>query len=155
MSGSLWRGILALSFGALLAFASASAQPTPMPFDPDAHRWEHRLLVAFAPSREHAALRAQREALAEHLPALRERDLLWVEVWAGGGDADGRPLAAASAEQLRARYDVPEGAFTVLLVGKDGGVKRRETAVVLPRDVFAQIDQMPMRRREMRERSDG
>jgi len=155
MTRALWRGALAIALGALLTLPSALAQLTPKPFDPDAHRWEHRLLLAFAPSQVHPSLREQRGALDEHLPALRDRDLLWVEVWEGGGTAAGQPLDAASADALRVRYAVEPDAFAVLLVGKDGGVKRRGASVVPPRAVFDQIDQMPMRRREVRQRSDG
>ncbi|NMG19341.1 hypothetical protein DP116_07665 [Brasilonema bromeliae SPC951] len=39
-----------------------------------------------------------------------------------------------------------------VLVGKDGGVKRRETTPVQAKAIFDEIDAMPMRRQEMRER---
>ena len=44
--------------------------------------------------------------------------------------------------------------FEILLVGKDGGVKLRSPAPVSTRDLFALIDAMPMRQREMRENAD-
>ena len=40
------------------------------------------------------------------------------------------------------------------LVGKDGGVKRRSDAPVAMQTIFDQIDQMPMRRAEMRPEDD-
>ena len=39
--------------------------------------------------------------------------------------------------------------FSVLLIGKDGGVKRRSTEVLDAWEFFDQIDTMPMRQREM------
>ena len=51
---------------------------------------------------------------------------------------------------LRSHYRVGAGQFTVILVGKDGGEKYRAERVVDPDELFALIDMMPMRRREMR-----
>ena len=36
------------------------------------------------------------------------------------------------------------------LVGKDGGVKRASDTVVAMRDIYDQIDAMPMRQQELR-----
>ena len=44
-------------------------------------------------------------------------------------------------------------AFAVRLVGKDGGVKRSSDAIVDPAALYALIDSMPMRQREMRART--
>jgi hypothetical protein len=40
--------------------------------------------------------------------------------------------------------------FAVVLVGKDGGEKRRSNDVVAVEELFAQIDAMPMRQSERR-----
>ena len=44
------------------------------------------------------------------------------------------------------------GRFAAVLVGKDGTVKHRSGEPVEPEYLYALIDQMFMRRREMRER---
>lgn len=46
----------------------------------------------------------------------------------------------------------PEQAAAVL-VGRDGGVKVRSDEPVPTPDLFARVDAMPMRRREMREKA--
>jgi hypothetical protein len=38
----------------------------------------------------------------------------------------------------------------VILIGKDGGVKLRKKFIVEPKEIFDLIDQMPMRRAEMK-----
>ena len=43
--------------------------------------------------------------------------------------------------------------FRVVLVGKDGGVKRVETQPLAPASLFGTVDKMPMRRQEMRGRN--
>jgi len=50
--------------------------------------------------------------------------------------------------------EAKQGAFTVVLIGKDGGEKlRREEGANLG-EIFGLIDTMPMRRREMRGKTD-
>lgn len=55
----------------------------------------------------------------------------------------------ATATELRAGFRVRAEEFCVVLVGKDGGVKLREAAPVEADRVFALVDSMPMRQREM------
>ncbi|NND50302.1 MAG: DUF4174 domain-containing protein, partial [Rhizobiales bacterium] len=59
------------------------------------------------------------------------------------------PQAGLSASQLRSRHSIADDQFQVVLVGKDTGVKLRSENPVAARDLFALIDAMPMRRREM------
>jgi hypothetical protein len=42
--------------------------------------------------------------------------------------------------------------FEVKLIGLDGSVKNKETAVINPQKVFDLIDSMPMRRQELKKR---
>ena len=65
------------------------------------------------------------------------------------------PQLGADATVLRSHYRVGAGQFTVILVGKDGGEKYRAERVVDPDELFALIDTMPMRRREMRKKPAG
>lgn len=143
---------------ALLLFGAAAAlgQPSsdvPMPFDPSDHRWTHRLLYVFAPSDTHPDLLAQRQMATGFVDGFRDRDLLFVSVLERGESlADGQAMDEPSAAKLRERYDVGSGDFAVILVGKDGTEKRRSDRPVPIEALFEQIDQMPMRQREMQER---
>ena len=51
--------------------------------------------------------------------------------------------------ELRQAYNINPAKFTVILVGKDTGVKRRHVGVIDPDLIFIQIDGMPMRQQEM------
>jgi hypothetical protein len=62
-------------------------------------------------------------------------------------------LTGESAEAVRREYGVADG-FEALLVGRDRGVKLRSPEPVTPEELFGRIDEMPMRRREMREREE-
>lgn len=144
--------VLFLALTVLPAFAQPDRAA--MTFDETEHRWTHRLLYVFAPSDEHPDFLAQRQMATGHDAGFQERDLLFITLLERGESAvDGQAMDAASAERLRERHDVEPGAFAVILVGKDGTEKRRAGQPVPVEEVFAQIDGMPMRQREMRERN--
>lgn len=125
-----------------------------MSFDPADHQWVHRVLYVFAPTDAHPHFLAQRQTATGFDEGFRERDLLFVAVLEEGESlVDGQhAIDAASVRALRERYEVAPGTFAVVLVGKDGAAKRRSAEPVPPSALFGQIDQMPMRQREMRER---
>jgi hypothetical protein len=117
-------------------------------------RGRDRLLVIFAPSADDERLATQAAAVEATRAAFAERDLLLVVVPAeGAAHAGGEPL---SAEQVRAlRRELAErgvDAFELVLVGTDGGVKRRATAPVAMSALYDQIDAMPQRRAERDEK---
>ncbi len=117
------------------------------------YRWQNRLLLLFAPTAEHPAYQAMVGELKEQARGVTDRDLLVFRVLeAGRSFQNGRELSREQAQALRQRFGVPSGAFTVVLVGKDGGVKLQERRQVPLADLFALIDSMPMRRQEMQER---
>jgi len=123
----------------------------------DDYRWENRPLLIFAPSAEDSTLAQQMETLQGHDEGFRDRDMVLLSVVADEASRlrsvpsdEGQPLTAVAAQRLRERFDVPRDGFRVVLVGKDGTEKRRETEPVATRAIFDQIDAMPMRQREMR-----
>ncbi|MGF1633096.1 MAG: DUF4174 domain-containing protein [Phycisphaerae bacterium] len=121
-------------------------------FDFDAYRWKTRPLLVFAPDAADERLQRQYALTQQAGPGLAERDMLVIRVI--GQDTayvDGTPLPKTAATQLRTRFGVPPEAFAVLLVGKDGGVKRTEDDVTPMEPIFQQVDGMPMRRQEMRQ----
>ena len=121
------------------------ATPTSLAALLKASRWQKRVLLLCAPTADDAALRRQQELLAPARTGLAERDLLVQEVVM-------TKLAAADQRYLTQRFGVQTGTFTVVLIGKDGGVKRRETQPTPPNNLFSTIDAMPMRQQEMRNR---
>ena len=98
------------------------------------------LLLVFA-RREDGASTRQRALLRGHEAAFDDRDLL--------------PLTYLDDEgsiETRRRCGVGAGEFAAILVGKDGTEKFRSDEPVRPETLFALIDAMPMRRREVRDR---
>ena len=68
----------------------------------------------------------QRELLSGHEAGLRDRD-------------------------LKIEYSTGAEEFAAVLIGRDGGEKFRAGEPVSAAELFARVDEMPMRRRELRE----
>jgi len=121
---------------------SASAQPL------QRYAWENRLVVVFADSALDPRLTEQR-AILEDQTGLAERDLVVIEVIGDTATAVFGDAATFEAAALRTHYEVAEDGFTTLLIGKDTGVKLRQATPISSGVLYATIDAMPMRRREM------
>lgn len=134
----------------LLLFAHA-ALGDPM----DGLRWTARPLVLFAQGPENADVLDLKGRLVQSRAELDDRRMVLIEVYPEGALIDGEPLDAADAERLRARFSPDAETATLILVGLDGGEKRRTTPDVDLTEVFAVIDAMPMRRRELDDRLRG
>lgn len=146
----------------LLLAGFATAAPTP----PDAadgceavqdvtlqeFRWKYRIIVLSAPAASDETYRQQLEQLYAEDAGLIERDLRILSLLeAGCSTLDGHPVSDESAARIKRQLGVDTDSFSVRLIGKDGGVKVHERVVLPPDWLFAVIDGMPMRQREMRE----
>lgn len=116
-------------------------------------RWQYRPLLLFTPSQHDPRLSRQTTRLADDAEGLADRRLAVLIVEPSRVFTTfGAPAPQAEAETLRRRFRVPDDAFLVVLVGLDGGEKLRLDEPVTTRQLFATIDGMPMRRRELLER---
>ncbi|MEC8321287.1 MAG: DUF4174 domain-containing protein [Planctomycetota bacterium] len=122
-------------------------------------RWNRRVVLALGPERD---LSRQATLVGDDWAGWLDRDLELVLLTRDGGlvverFVDGGPVGAAfdagveTALEERFGLEPVADRFQAVLVGKDGGVKHRWSAVVEPAGVFDLIDAMPMRIREMRE----
>ncbi|MFE4108240.1 DUF4174 domain-containing protein [Almyronema epifaneia] len=124
--------------------------PQTTPFHLDRYRWKNRLLLVFAPASSSEDYQRQKTLLADCSQALKARDLLIVEVFVTDTSTlDGQPLSAEDAARLGVRFAVAPKEFAVLLIGKDGTVKRRDRQPIQPSDLFSTIDAMPLRQHEL------
>lgn len=115
------------------------------------YQWQKRLLLVFAPTREEPHFQALHESLGARTSEVEDRDLVVFEVLeTGPSTVDGDPLDPKAARVLRERFRAPVAAFSVVLVGKDGEVKLERQERTNLDEIFALIDSMPMRKREMR-----
>jgi hypothetical protein len=106
-------------------------------------RWEYRVLLVV----DSETVRSDLAALESRRTDVLERDLLWFVLKAERVQSN-YPGALSPGLPAQLREHAGE-AEPVVLLGKDGGVKLRAGQLDLDA-VFARIDSMPMRRREMR-----
>ncbi|KMZ12086.1 hypothetical protein BHUM_06297 [Candidatus Burkholderia humilis] len=130
-------------FAALLTIlplgASASASTI------DDYTWHKRVLIVFAKDAASPELAKQRAWINDAKEGYSERELVPIQVI--GQSVQG---ATDSADALRQKYGIAPGAFRVLLIGKDGGVKINSSEPIEAPRLFNTIDAMPMRRDESR-----
>ena len=117
----------------------------------DAWAWNYRPLIVIAPAEEDALMAAQRKTLSAQQEALRERDVVIVELVGGRVRIVSGPDVEIDARQLKNRLGTVGDKFEVVLVGKDTGIKLRSDEPVAAADLFGLIDSMPMRRQEMKQ----
>ncbi len=99
-------------------------------------RGKSRPVVVLSDSRDDPRVAKQIQALDGTKPELTDRDILVLQ--------EARPDGP-----LRKKLGVETKGFAVVLVGKDGRVKKVWRDPVDPKTLFKIIDSMPMRRKEM------
>ncbi len=114
-------------------------------------RGTNRLVLIFASSNSDENAERQRDLLEGHESGIANRDLLVLHLLEDvpGGPA-GESITPQQAAAARRDFGLEDGRFAAVLVGRDGGAKFRSGEPVSATDLFARIDAMPMRRREMR-----
>ena len=136
-----------------LRLASVAAYRAQAPFALEQYRWTNRVLVVSAPDRDNKELEKVQDELASNREAFADRDMVLVTLLdSGASTAADRELTEAEADAARAALDIPAGAFALRLIGKDGTVKLARDSAVPVQEIFALIDTMPMRQREMLDR---
>ena len=115
------------------------------------YRWQNRVVVMMAPHEDRKGAE-QHQILSAAGDGLLDRDLVVVSITDGLVAIDGVVSQHWNVEQLVQALDLPRQEFSIVLIGKDGGVKLRSGEPVDVETLFALIDSMPMRQREMRER---
>jgi len=138
---TLFYGLASLAL--LPAGAAQSAPPASLAHALSASRWQQRVLLIGAPTASQAEFQQQKKLLAAEAAGLAERDFKVIEV-------PYDQLSVADRQQWTQQLRQPLDKFVVVLIGKDGGIKRTETQPTAPASLFSTVDKMPMRRDEMR-----
>jgi hypothetical protein len=117
-------------------------------------QWRNRLLLIFAPDIKHPMFEDLNKSITSQQADLVDRDLVILEILESGTSLIGRDhLDTVQADSLRKKFNALPGKYTIILIGKDGGIKLRNEDKDTQLDaVFALIDSMPMRQSEMRRR---
>jgi hypothetical protein len=111
------------------------------------YEWKNRVVIVFGHAEDYSVVR-QVAVLTSRPEALQDRDIIVLQV-----DGENvRPVygnaAPINADKLRRDLGVETNRFKAVLVGKDGTTKLDSSNIVSAVEMFALIDQMPMRRSE-------
>jgi hypothetical protein len=141
------NSIIFVAVGVML---SAAATPAG---DLASYRWKNRILLVFSPSESDPDFAAFNRSVERERPEVKDRDLVVFRLFEKAPSrVEQQPLQPEEADRLRRRFGVRTGRLTVILIGKDGGVKwEREHRATL-KEIFDRIDSMPMRRQEMKQK---
>jgi hypothetical protein len=116
-------------------------------------QWKNRLLFLFSPKRDHPFFDILHKSLTSRQAEVADRDLVIFEILESGPSSiNTNSLDPQTAQSLRDKFDIARSEFTVILIGKDGGIKLNRQDQTRLEDVFALIDAMPMRQEEMRQK---
>jgi hypothetical protein len=141
----LWMALVAMSVNPQQAAASVT--------DLSDYRWRHRLLLIFAPSTTDATFIALDKRLALSATGIEDRNMIIFRIFENSPSrVSDKRLPPVDDEALRRRFGIEAGRFTVVLVGKDGGVKMVAHRDADLQSIFNLIDSMPMRQQEMRDK---
>ena len=117
----------------------------------DTFKWRNRVVLSFIPEVDTRLDRRQRDYQEEAPHDWRDRDLVLVEVLPHNRVlVDGEPHNSINGAELRNTFAADADRYVVVLVGKDGFEKLRSDQAISNETLFATIDAMPMRQREMR-----
>jgi len=137
-----------LIFGLILSAHLVNGQSDML----EKYQWKNRLVLLFGPASE-SSVERQISQLEEDPAGIKDRDLLIFHIDREEVNFIGKSSSPAlSAHRLRNRYNIGDDEFRYILIGKDGGVKLNKKEFVPNKNLYAIIDAMPMRQREMRER---
>jgi hypothetical protein len=114
-------------------------------------QWQKRVILSFISEVDMQSALYQREYREEAPHDWRDRDLVLVEVGALNRVlVDGEPHNSINGAELRDTFAADADRYVAVLVGKDGFEKLRSDQAISNETLFATIDAMPMRQREMR-----
>ncbi len=108
----------------------------------DKYKWKNRILLIFGEKVE--LIDKQLEELRPNEQGLAERHMLIFVM-------DEKRFSEKELQFIRDKYIPDDSSFSVVLIGKDGGVKHViKNEIFTSKRLFAIIDGMPMRKNEMK-----
>ena len=112
--------------------------------------WQGRPLLVFAPTAGDARLVETVRRIEASRCDFADRDMVLGRILSQGTSTlDGDVVDTNQAQRLRSEFGMGPNGFSVVLIGKDGGEKLRVNDVPDLQAIYAVIDGMPMRGREI------
>lgn len=114
------------------------------------HQWQNRLLMVIASDTTNASYQKQITHLTKNKKDLIERKLLIYKVFPNKHMKGLENNEMVSSKDLYTKYNSKSQSFKVVLIGLDGGIKLKQSAIISIEKLNGIIDAMPMRINELR-----
>ena len=112
--------------------------------------WQGRPLLVFAPTENDPRLVETMRRIEASQCDFADREMVLGRIVTDGTSTlDGDIVDTNQAQRLRSAFGIGADSFSVVLIGKDGGEKLRVNDIPDLQVIYAVIDGMPMRGREM------
>jgi hypothetical protein len=113
------------------------------------HQWNDRLVIIRVKDQSNPLLKSQISELKKSVNGLNDRRIIVYQSIPGKFqkgllDSDNWKVSANFFEKLKES----DSGFEIVLIGLDGGIKLQKNELLKYEELFAIIDQMPMRRSE-------
>ena len=115
----------------------------------DSFKWENRILLLRDSDYSSKELKGQLKVLQNHMKKLQDRDILVFIVTDDAILDTLKRKTILKSRRIIEAYGLKDFQG-LILIGKDGGIKLKESFVVSPKAIFTLIDSMPMRQAEMK-----
>ncbi len=109
-------------------------------------QWKYRIFILSAPCKESDFAQQAKKELKAHGKEIAERDGYILEIYHNSVADD------SLEDDTRTKLKLDPSKPSLTLIGKDGGIKMKQTEKPNIQSLLDLIDTMPMRRAEMRER---
>lgn len=109
------------------------------------YQWKNRLILVQAEGENNLEIETLRKARAE----VDDRDVVWFVNTGSDLVSNQKSVSSSLENDIKSLFEKTGLHDRVLLIGKDGGIKSRDSSLDLDA-IFRRIDAMPMRIREMR-----
>lgn len=147
----LSRQLIRIALAVICLATSAALMPAQaMAAELSDYLWQRRPLLLFAPTDSDTRLVETMRRIEASRCDFTDRDMvLGLIVAEGTSTLDGDVVDTDQAQRLLSEFGIDADSFSVVLIGKDGGEKLRVNNVPDLQTIYAVIDGMPMRGREM------
>ena len=113
------------------------------------HRWENRLILIITDDENNSTFQSQVAEFRKDLTGLNERKIIIYQVMPGEYKIGLNGANKIKSDRLYKDYKKSDSGFEVVLLGLDGGIKLQQDELLPLEKLYAIIDAMPMRRREI------
>ncbi len=118
--------------------------------DLDKHLWKERLILVIGDSYQNPKLIKQLQEFENSKEQLGKRKLLIYKITPTTFLKELRKNKISKNNNLYKKYNSSKEDFKTILIGLDGEIKMESNEFITAKKIFDRIDQMPMRRQELK-----